>query len=355
VYANGLAKISLPLIESFANKSIVQTFCENTVNILEKQAIIYTISCATEGSGAIYIGGDFKSFQQGKLTASGLAMLSPDGTLGTDWQPIVDGVVHKLLIDGQTLYAGGVIQNYLTSADLDIAPRPVNRFHNLICFDISLSFMPVLVTSWKPKVNGAVMDMAVHNGYDGTEFIYCYGNFDEINDVSVNFVGAVPKNAGEVNNIDEGQTSVNWKVCLDKPPQNNSKGLLRFAESLLIGGTFSQINGRSRRYLGLVNGPYEQLMLEDAPQVVWKLGAQLLCPGGSLSLDFTNSTSITASCVKFGDINKSIFPLDYTKSVFEGYNQGSLMRFFLQRQYNTAADTLSAEAYVTGWKIEFDN
>lgn len=355
IYANGLAKISLPLIESFANKSIVQTFCENTINILEKQAIIYTICCATEGSGTIYIGGDFKSYQQRKLVASGLAVLSPDGTLGTTWQPIIEGVVHKLLIDEQTLYAGGVIQNYLTAPDLDIAPRPVNRYYNLICFDITLSYSPVLVNSWKPKVNGPVMDMAVHNGYDGTEFIYCYGNFDDINDVSVNFIGAVPKNAGEINNINEGRTSVNWRIQLDKPPQVNSKGLLRISESILIGGTFSQINGKPRRYLGLVNGPYEQIMLENPPQVVWNLGAQLLCPGGSLSLDFTNVASITAGSVKFGNINKSIFPLDYTKSVFEGYNQGSLMRFFLRRQYDTTADTLSSEAYVVGWRIEFDN
>ena len=103
--------------------------------------------------------------------------------------------MHKLLIDENTLYVGGAIPYYLTALELESAPRPHDPYYNLICFDIETSYYPLLVPTWKPKTNGPVFDIAIHNGSDGTRFLYCYGDFDEINGVNVSFVGAVPRNA----------------------------------------------------------------------------------------------------------------------------------------------------------------
>lgn len=351
IYTNGLAKISLSMIESFANKSINKIFCDNIVRTFDKNAEIHSI--ITTNDSAVYIGGRFQTQANGTLTTSNLALLSPDGMIGTSWQPIIDGPVHKLIIDKTTLYVGGLFSSFITALDLESAPRTYDQYANLMCFDISQPYYPATITSWKPYTNGLVTDMAVHNGRDGSEFIYCYGNFDEINGVGVTFLGAVPKNAGQENNIGEGQTPVNWRIHLDRPPLENTKGLLRLDNSLLIGGNFTQVNGDKRRHLALISGPYEELSIEAAPFVIWNLGAQLLCTGGNLALDFTQYSSVTSACVDYGNINKTIFPLEYTRKVFEGCNPGSVMRFFVQRQYTTTSGQLSAPAYVTGWKIDF--
>jgi len=354
VYANGLAKVSLSLIESFANKSIIQLFCENVRLAFDKYAVIYSIT-SSPTTGTIYIGGDFRCHDKGMFVSSSLAIVSPEGTFNSSWQPIIEGVVHKLLIDENTLYVAGLIPYYITASGLEQTPKPFDRYYNLICFDVESSYYPTLVPTWKPKVNGPVHDIAIHNGTDGTRFLYCYGNFDEVNGVSVNFLGAVPRNAGTVNNINEGQTSVNWKMNLNKPPGARTKALLRLEDSIVVGGAFDQINSHKRKYLCRLNGPYEEQVIERTPQVVWSLGAQIVNPGGSFSSTLTNNASVTATCVRFGDVNKTTFPLEYTNSVFDGYKEGSLMRFMLRRMYNTNVKVLSSEAYVTGWKIEFDN
>ena len=350
MYTNGLAKISLSLIDSFANKSIIKSFSDNVLTTFQKHAVIHTI-VATD---AIYIGGDFKSYSEGKLVSSSLALLTPDGTLSNTWQPIIDGVVYKLLLDKNTLYAAGIIPYYLTAQGLENTPRTYDPYSNLICFDVTQSYYPSIVDSWRPIVNGPVMDMAVHNGTNGEEFIYCYGNFDQINGVNVTFLGAVPKNAGSVNNINEGQTPIDWQVHLDKPPQPNNKSLLRLDYSLIIGGNFSQINGHKRKFLGHLSGPYESLQQEVPYVVVWNLGAQLICGGGPIAMDFTQYTSVTANATDFGRMNKSSFPIEYTKEVFNGYAEGTLMRFFVQRDGTTENTGLSSDAYIIGWKLDFN-
>lgn len=354
IYTNGLAKISLSLIESFANKSITPLFCENIRTAFDKQAIIYTIT-STPVTGAIYIGGDFKCYSDGRLIASSVGIVSPEGIFSSSWQPIIEGVVHKLLIDENTLYAAGAFSYYFTASDLELTPKPYKQFYNLICFDIQSSYYPELIPSWRPKTNGPVFDVAIHNGENGTRYLYCYGNFDEINGVDVGFLGAVPRNAGTVNNINEAQIGISWSMYLNKPPHHLTKALLRVDKSILIGGNFSEINSQQRQCLGRVNGPFEQVITEQPVRIVWNLGSQLIGVKGNLMLDFTKYASVTASSAEFGKINRTTFPLEYTKSVFDGYTEGSLMRFFVRREYDTRVTTLTSPVFVTGWKLEFDN
>lgn len=354
VYANGLAKISLSLIDSFANKSIIQLFCENVRMALDKYAVIHTIASSST-TGALYIGGNFKCYDKGALIASSLAIVSPEGTFNSLWQPIVSGTVYKLLVDENTLYVGGHIRQYLTSSELELTPRPFREYYNLICFNIESSYNPTLVPTWRPKTNGPVYNLAVHNGSDGARFLYCHGNFDEINGVSVSFLGVVPRNAGTVNNINEGQTGINWRIYLDKPPTVRTKALLRLDNSIIVGGNFDQINSHKRKYMGRVNGPYEEQLLEQVPQALWGLNSQLLSPGGSLALNFTGYTSSFTPCVEFGNVNRTTFSAEHMKHVFNGYKEGSLMRFALRRDYTTQTNALSTNAFVVGWKIEFDN
>ena len=215
---------------------------------------------------------------------------------------------------------------------------------------------PAIEPKWKPKINGSVNGFYFHET-GLSEYVYCYGNFTSINDIESQHIGAIPKCLNGSDNVNFGQTPVNWKVYLDSPVPLGNQSLVRYNNSVIMGGNFRKVNRSNRNYLARISGPYEEagINVTSSPaSISWNLGAQTCIPGSSLLMNMTNFTSVTASPMEYGELNQTTFSQEYTREIFKDYPEGTLMRFCVQRQ-STPTDTLiNLNAYVVGWKLDFN-
>ena len=345
VYANGLAQISLALVTNFPNNSIVRTFCANVNQRFYGRSSINTLASK---NNVIYIGGLFDAYVGTELVASNIAILNSDGTTSLEWKPIIQGTVNTFAIDGNYLYVGGAFDSYLTALQYTIGPTIADNFHNALCLNIT--GLPTIEYNWKPKFNGPISSFCFHDSEFGT-YVYCSGNFTQVNGVDTSYLGVVNKS---FNNSIDGQTPLYWTAFLDKPPAPINQALLRYGYTVVTGGNFQKINGISRNYLARVSGLYQENYTYPAPEVIWNLGAQLCTPGTYLGLDSTAYVSVTANPGPYGTINQTSFNSQSLFNLFKNYSQGSLMRFFIQRSSQSATKPLSSDAYVIGWKVDFN-
>lgn len=343
-YTNGLIRILLSDVVPFPNSSIDKIFGTRVLRNFNNTA---TINAITSKNGTMYIGGLFDIYHQSELIASNLAILNADGTTYYDWKPVVGGEVYTLAVDGDYLYVGGRF-NYCTTISEFFNGSSVEQSYNAACFFVGIPTSPFHQFNWKPVFNGSVSSFCFHDQEFGS-FVYCYGDFTNVNGKDVGYLAAVYKSY--LNSVD-GKDPVEWEVSVNKPPFKISNSMIRLGYSLLIGGAFDEINGVKRNGLARVNGVFEELEIRPRPTVVWKVGAQIINHGSSLYPNTTNFASVTSYPNSYGNVNQTAFPYNFTTSVFKNYTEGSLMRFSIQREGYT--DSLSANVYVIGWKVDFN-
>jgi hypothetical protein len=345
VYTNGLIKISLSTLIGFPNSSIDLSFASTTRGLFSGPA---TINSIDQKSGTIYIGGSFSIGSVSNLTARGLAILNSDGTQDLTWKPIIGGDVYTMSVDGDYLYVGGDFKTFHTASQFYSNPRindDTTKAYNAICFNASTSISPTLESNWKPNFNGPVTNFAFHDS-SFSSYVYCYGRFTKVNNSSAGYAAALQKS---YNNVVEA-TSLIWNVSLESGPVLINQGLSRFANSVIIGGTFIKVNSSDRFYLARVNGIDESLSTASLSSVNWQFGAQVCSPGMSLSMDFTNYISVSSFPGPYGTVNQTTVFADF--ETFPGYLAGDLVKFFARR--NGLSDTFSKPAYVLGWKVDFN-
>jgi hypothetical protein len=361
VYTNGLARINLSQIQTAPNKSISTLFCNNVLDSFERNATINIIKVKPydeQSNTCIYIGGKFVARRGTRLTGANLAILNSSGTTSRTWLPVVDGEVNALNISGNYLYVGGKFNSFTTVSNYEANPRQVEEYHNVIGFEIKTdSLNPVVEPKWRPKVNGSVNGFWFHET-GLSEYVYCYGNFTNINDVDVQYIGAIPKCLNGSDNIGLGQTPINWKVYLDSPPSLANQSLLRYgASSVILGGNFTKVNGSTRNHLTRISGPFEEAnvnITSSTAYLAWTLGAQTCVPGTNLTLAMSKYTSVTSTPMEFGQLNQTTFSSEYTREIFKNCSEGTLMRFSVQRQSAPSDTLINLNAYVVGWKLDFN-
>lgn len=345
VYTNGLIKISLSTLIGFPNSSIDQNFAITIRTLFTGPA---TINSFAQKGGTIYIGGSFDIAGGSNLTAKGLAILNTDGTQNTSWKPIVGGEVLTMSVDGDYLYVGGSFKSIHSASQFYSNPRAIDsstEAFNAICFKASTTTNPTLETSWKPNFNGPVTKFAFHNEQSNS-FVYCYGRFTKVNNFSCGYIAAIKKS----NNNVVVATEQIWKVNLQSGPALINQGLVRFGNSVVIGGSFVKVNSSDRFYLARVNGVEETLSMVSLSSVVWDFGAQVCSQGMDLAMDFTNFISVSSFPSLYGTVNQTTVLADF--ETFAGYLEGDLVKFFVRRP--GFIDSFSRPVHVLGWKVDYN-
>ena len=344
VYTNGLIKLNLNNL--LYGSSVID---RNFATIANKLFIgPATINTFAQKSGTIYVGGSFDISGGSTLTAKNIAILNTDGTQNTSWKPIVGGEVLTLAIDGDYLYVGGAFRSFHTASQFYSNPRKMDsdtEAFNAICFKISVSTNPTLETNWKPIFNGPVTKFAFHDAQFNS-FVYCYGRFTQVNSSAAGYVAAIKKS---YNNVVEATEQI-WKVSLQSGPTLINQGLARYANSVIIGGSFVKVNSSDRFYLARVNGVDETLSTVALSAVNWDFGAQVCSPGMSLAMDFTNYISVSSFPSVNGTVNQTTVLADF--ETFAGYMEGDLVKFFVRRP--GFVDTFTKPVNVLGWKVDFN-
>ena len=344
VLTNGLLKINLSYLQ-YGPSSIDQTFAQNTKNLFTGPA---TINAFEQKSGTIYIGGSFSIGNLANLTAKNFAVLYPDGTQNLSCKQIVGGDVFTLAVDGNYLYVGGAF-NFVSDVSKyfpSTGSRQITEAHNAICYKVLTSTTPTLETNWKPKFNGPVTKFAFHDT-QYSSYVYCYGRFTQVNNSAAGYVAAIEKS---YNNTKYGKEQV-WKVNLQSGPPLINQGLARYANSIIIGGSFVKVNSSDRFYLARVNGVGETLSTKALSAVNWDFGAQVCSPGMDLAMDLTEYITVSSFPSVYGTVNQTTVLADF--ETFAGYMQGDLVKFFVRRA--GLLDTLTKSVHVLGWKVDFNH
>lgn len=344
VYTNGLMRIDLSIMPVSPNSSIDSNFATATKSLFNGPAVVNTI---VTKSGTLYVGGLFDIGAGPYVTAKNLAIINHNGSQNTSWKPIVGGEVLTMGVDGDYLYVGGAF-GFVSDTSKFFSTnsgRSVTETYNATCFQIASATNPTLESNWLPRFNGAVTKFAFHDSTLNS-YVYCYGRFTQVNSTNVGYTAAITKSRS--NNV--AGSDVPWNVVLQSGPSLNNQGLIRYADSLIIGGSFRRVNDQPRFCLTRVSGVDEATSTVSISSVVWEFGSQLCSPGSNLSMDLTNFSSTSAYSGTYGAINQTTLTVDAGN--FAGYSEGDLVKFFLRRPKNSG--TLQSSVHVVGWKVDFN-
>ncbi len=183
-----------------------------------------TVGALAFADGLLYVGGRFTSIAG--VSKNLLAAFDPVSGQITPWNPrllVVESTsaVDALAVVGNTVYmAGGV----------SIRNEPNQRFAGAVLTTTGE------LTSWNPKVSGAVSAIAA--GSNGSLLVG--GNFKAAGGVSRRQLAAFDATTGEV---------TPWAPKVDRRVAT----LLATPEAIYIGGGFGSINGQSRSNLAAVD------------------------------------------------------------------------------------------------------
>ncbi|MFQ5471121.1 MAG: hypothetical protein ACE5EH_12630, partial [Gammaproteobacteria bacterium] len=100
----------------------------------------------SDDAGGWYIGGSFSSV--GSVALNNLAHINPDHSVDTAWVPVVNGVVHTIVLAGNTLVIGGEFTQVEGDTRNHLAALFTNTTKNLL-------------TNWDPNANGNVFTMVL--------------------------------------------------------------------------------------------------------------------------------------------------------------------------------------------------
>lgn len=345
VYANGLTKISLSRLITFPTTAIDKSFTTTAASLFNDLA---SINCFAVKGSTIYVGGDFDIRSGSYSTAKGIAILNANGSLNTSWKPLIGGEVFTLAVDGDYLYVGGAIKSFHTHNQFYSAPRTDDistKAYNAICFRVTTPVSPFFESNWKPVFDGPVTKFAFHHS-SFNSYVYCYGSFAQVNGANVNHLAAIEKS---YNNLFNGK-SIEWGVDLPSGPRLINQGILRYQDSVIVGGTFTKVREQNRFFLARISGAGESLLTNSLSSVVWDLGIKACSPGTRLGMDFTDFVRVSTSPGPYGTLNQTSFPIKLDASKI--YSEGTLLKVFVRRP--RALSTFSYPAYVIGWKVDFN-
>ena len=347
IVSNGLAKISLTLInDGFANNSINSDFSFAVTSSLKNFAVINSLVIK---NNTLFIGGDFIIKAGPELKCKNLAGLNFDGTVLSTWSPIIEGTVNTLAIDGDYLYCGGDFDSFYTASEFYEVPRSHSPFYNALAFKISTPTLPEILRNWKPNINGPVCAFTFHDSTVGS-YVYCYGRFTVANGNNTGYAAAFKKAYKDLS-VSTTADSAYWNIKLQSGPSLINNALVRFGDSIIIGGGFNTLNNNNRNYLARVNGVGQSLLNSiNLSSVVFDIGASICSAGTTLTTNYTNFVSVTAYPGPYGTINETTFPV--ISQGFAGYSTGELIKFFVKRKSLT--ETFRRNIHVLGCKINFN-
>ena len=183
----------------------------------------YQIYALVVSAGYVYAGGNFPYLYRGSNHTNFAQLDANTGAVGP-WDPgtVIGGPVRALLVNGNTIYAGG---------DFTIASS-VNRAHLVAYNPFALNPNP-----WDPPVTGTTISALALNG----NMLYVGGDFTAINGQPVSNLAAV----------DYATSLINTTF---KPNPNAPVSALALdGNTLYAGGSFTNIAGNSRNRLAALN------------------------------------------------------------------------------------------------------
>lgn len=227
----------------------------------------------SDGSGGWYIGGDFSVV--GTYSRYGLVHIKADKSVDADWDPMLNGTVYEMLLNGSILYVGG---SFSSAGGQDR--------NNIVAINASTG----LATDWNPGSSIPVLSLAINDStlFIGTDYIYIWGNFWAIlNAVSVidgTELWRISQTTGAIKDLSYsngnlyivgGFTSLNgasrnhiaavnatssivssWNPSPNSPtsPHNNGiKSIFVNGSTVYVGGDFTSIGGQARNYVAALD------------------------------------------------------------------------------------------------------
>ncbi|HYC36629.1 MAG TPA: hypothetical protein VEC19_09425, partial [Usitatibacter sp.] len=180
-----------------------------------------------DGSGNLYVGGNFSSISS--QPRSGLARIATSGTGAVDntWNPIIDGQVRALLLDGGNLYVGGLFSNVNLQSRNNLAK-------------LSTTSGAALDSMWDPNPDFFVWTLAS----DGAS-LYVGGSFWEMGGQSRRCLAKVA--LGGNGALDTAWAPITTTDCIVASLALDGNG------SVYPAGAYFSIGGQSRRHVAKVS------------------------------------------------------------------------------------------------------
>ena len=362
-YSKSILKISLlKLITGQQQAAIDGKFCENVRMQITK---VCEIDCLQFTENQLFIGGDFSSEINGVPTQQNLLAITTTGEVINSVKLIVNKPVRTMVYDKDLaiLYIGGEFTNIVQHNDFfnELKQPPVNavnEYHRAAAFDVQIEQAPVLLESWRPKFNGTVRKLAIHNDSISSN-LYAIGDFTQLNFKRAFHSAAVCK-ASDPSPVNQIGEKVDWEAETPTAPPKHTNGILKSTRGIYIGGTFTKINGATRFYFSEITGVGEGSG-KTVAEVVWDVGGKVMTSNESLNLSLTNCYTVRAktTCKEANTINTTVFaPLLET---FKNQKAGSLCRFFIRRpcfstkigNLDLTDDTYNKDVQIIGWSISY--
>jgi hypothetical protein len=234
-------------------------------------------SIIPDGSGGWFVGGEFE--RAGNLNRSNLVHILPTMEVDPDFQPETNNMVNCLALSGSTLYFGGRF------TQVDGEPRS-----NLAAWDVSTNAL----ISFNPSPNSWVYDIEIHNNE-----LLLAGRFTSIGDSTFRGLANVNLTNGQVLSFPalpsgeaydlftdgnmlyvagsfpggamavdlQSKTKTGWNPNISGSVFGiNVNAILKVGTTIYFGGSFSQVNGESRKNFGAVSENGTVLDLAPDPE-----------------------------------------------------------------------------------------
>ncbi|MBL7669840.1 MAG: IPT/TIG domain-containing protein [Bdellovibrionaceae bacterium] len=174
----------------------------------------------SDGAGGFYVGGDF--IWAGGIPTGKLIHIGSNGLLDLTFLPAPNGRVYSLVLNGSTLYVGGMFTS--------IGGQTRNRI-------AALDTATGNATVWNPNANSIVYTLLLSG--DGTK-LYAGGDFATIGGQSRNRIAALDTSTGN---------ATTWNPIANAYVSSLAMG----ATYLYAGGTFTNIGGQTRNNLAALD------------------------------------------------------------------------------------------------------
>ena len=362
VYGKSIAKIELERLLISPNACIDTSFGLQSLELFKGPTSLY---CIKEQTNTIYLGGSFRVKVGNQTTYQNLIAVGINCLPVTSWKIIVDGPVHTITIDPvlSYMYIGGNFSKIATQEDYYNIINPLtenDEYYNAAAFSLVDPVFPEL-QNWKPKFNGPIHKMILHEEDNIDSYVYCIGSFTEVNNTAVGNIAAIIKKSATYNN--EGSLPSSWPIYLQSGSSPNTNALLKYEKTLLVGGNFTSINGVTRYRFAKIAGVNESISVFPQQKMNWDIGGKICSQNQSFAFDFNNTPiKRTETAVgPYGLVTKTTFePLT---EGFKGLTKNQLCRFFIKRPGNIGTfqnftptdDTYQKDVFLLGWTIDFNN
>jgi len=369
IYCNGVAKISLALLLTSPLNAIDAVFCANTLKTLKSPA---KFNCVVERDEVIFVGGELTlKNDAGEIICKNAAMFESTGLFVPEWQYIFNKPILTMYIDILTsiLYIGGEFNTAISHKNLYTLKEPIqdkDRYTHIVAFTLKILRIPGILIDWKPKFNGSVNKIIAHDD-ETTSQLYVMGNFTQVNNNATGHIAAITKASEFIYYGVKGEL-IPWNMHLSTAPPKQTNALIKAsdgaidAQSIYIGGNFTQINGEQRKYLGLIAALGQNVEKSFPSSVTLDVGGHIVSHNQKFAHNFTDNGVVRNSkeAAPFGIVNEITFPPNILG--FEGVTRNQLCRFFIRRPGNAPVigslpatdDSYQESIHVLGWTVNFD-